>query len=135
MIMDYSLLVGVHFHDDYSAVKMGLPPFVVHSGMKRKDILHGDAATGVERKDILHRDARRMLRRGYAAAASNGALSSVVRGGGRSGMVKKGEEKASESSSWIPDPVTGYYRPENRAAEIDVVDLREMLLTRKITHN
>ncbi|KAF8387879.1 hypothetical protein HHK36_026541 [Tetracentron sinense] len=74
-------------------------------------------------------------RRGYASAASNGALSSVVRGGGRSGMVKKGEEKASETSSWVPDPVTGYYRPENRAAEIDVVDLREMLLTRKITHN
>ncbi|MCL7040292.1 hypothetical protein MKW94_018010 [Papaver nudicaule] len=31
-------------------------------------------------------------------------------------------------SSWVPDPVTGYYRPENHADEIDVAELREMLL-------
>merc|ERR1712100_23028 len=76
-------------------------------------------------------------RRGYAAAAAQGAVSSAVRGGGgRSGIVKQGEEKGamkegSETSSWAPDPVTGYYRPENSAAEIDVAELREMLLNQK----
>ncbi|XP_059659569.1 protein SENESCENCE-ASSOCIATED GENE 21, mitochondrial-like [Cornus florida] len=77
-------------------------------------------------------------RRGYAAAsASQGVESSgsSVRGGiGRSQMMmKKGEEPA-KSQSWIPDPVTGYYRPENKANEVDVAELREMLLTRKINN-
>ncbi|KAF8394591.1 hypothetical protein HHK36_020805 [Tetracentron sinense] len=75
--------------------------------------------------------------RGYAAA-SQGVVSSVVRGGGRSGgTVKQGEERGmqkdgSETCSWVPDPVTGYYRPENRGDEIDVAELREMLLNHKI---
>jgi 1-phosphatidylinositol-4-phosphate 5-kinase len=31
-IMDYSLLVGVHFRDDNTGEKMGLSPFVLRSG-------------------------------------------------------------------------------------------------------
>ncbi|KAF6173567.1 hypothetical protein GIB67_022926 [Kingdonia uniflora] len=50
-------------------------------------------------------------RRGFAAMAS----SSV-------------EKRAVERSPWVPDPVTGYYRPENRAGEINVAELRELLL-------
>ncbi|KAI9181729.1 hypothetical protein LWI28_017975 [Acer negundo] len=66
-------------------------------------------------------------RRGYAAAAaaSQGVLS---RG---SGMVKKTVEEiagSTEKVAWVPDPVTGYYRPENLANEIDVADLRATLL-------
>ncbi|XP_042475896.1 late embryogenesis abundant protein Lea5-A-like [Macadamia integrifolia] len=72
-------------------------------------------------------------RRGYAAA-SQGVATSVVRGsGGRSGLVKGGDERVAmkETKSWAPDPVTGYYRPENCGAEIDVAELRETLLNNK----
>ncbi|KAF8401445.1 hypothetical protein HHK36_012384 [Tetracentron sinense] len=76
-------------------------------------------------------------RRGYTVS-SQGLVSSVVRGGTKSGgMVKQGEERTmikerSETSSWVPDPVTGYYRPENRGDEMDVAELRETLLIHKI---
>ncbi|KAK2970066.1 hypothetical protein RJ640_006539 [Escallonia rubra] len=33
---------------------------------------------------------------------------------------------------WVPDPVTGYYRPENQAKELDAAELRELLLKHKI---
>ena len=72
-------------------------------------------------------------RRGYAAA-SQGVVSSVARGGaggsGRNVVKKSGEEivGSTEKVSWTPDPVTGYYRPENGAQEIDVTELRAMLL-------
>ena len=68
-------------------------------------------------------------RRGYAAASlgevpgSGGARSSV--------MMKKGGEEATKTTSWVPDPVTGYYRPEGVAKEADAAELREMLLKQK----
>ncbi|GLT79376.1 hypothetical protein SLA2020_508670 [Shorea laevis] len=34
-------------------------------------------------------------------------------------------------SAWAPDPVTGYYRPGNHTAEIDPVELREMVLNKE----
>ncbi|KAH7510973.1 hypothetical protein ACOSP7_000440 [Xanthoceras sorbifolium] len=76
-----------------------------------------------------------IYRRGYAAA-SQGAVSSssVARGSRSGGMVKKsGEEmvRSTEKVSWVPDPVTGCYRPENLANEIDVADLRATLLKNK----
>ncbi|KAL7252094.1 hypothetical protein ACSBR1_013860 [Camellia fascicularis] len=37
----------------------------------------------------------------------------------------------STTTSWAPDPLTGYYRPVDRAAQIDSVDQREMFLTHK----
>ena len=68
-------------------------------------------------------------RRGYSAAASQG----VASGGARSCvMLKKGGEEATKNTSWVPDPVTGNYRPENQAKEIDAVELREILLKHKI---
>ncbi|KAK4559041.1 hypothetical protein RGQ29_008327 [Quercus rubra] len=73
-------------------------------------------------------------RRGYAAA-SQGVASSVARSGNSgSSMVKKqGEEivGSTEKVSWVPDPVTGYYRPENRVDEIDVAELRAIFLNNK----
>ncbi|KAE8672237.1 Indole-3-acetic acid-induced protein ARG2 [Hibiscus syriacus] len=70
-------------------------------------------------------------RRGYAAA-SQGTVSSGIRGGtGRSAAAAVKEEMAGgtkEKVSWVPDPVTGCYRPENSAKEIDVAELRAMLL-------
>ncbi|CAK9175341.1 unnamed protein product [Ilex paraguariensis] len=72
-------------------------------------------------------------RRGYAAASQGGVSSSAVRGGARSNvMLKKGGEESTKTSSWVPDPITGYYRPENKAKEIDAVELRAMLLKHKI---
>lgn len=48
-------------------------------------------------------------------------------------MKKSGEEMAgsNEKVSWVPDPVTGYYRPDNGAKDIDVADLRALLLKNK----
>ncbi|XP_021722344.1 late embryogenesis abundant protein Lea5-like [Chenopodium quinoa] len=66
-------------------------------------------------------------RRGYAAAAQG------VSGVGGSGKKPSKEEIGrSAENSWVPDPVTGYYRPANRAAEIDVAELREIFLKQKI---
>lgn len=75
-------------------------------------------------------------RRGFAAAA---ATRSATRGRGASisGNItpKSGEEKGrgAEKVSWVPDPVTGYYKPEN-TNEIDVADLRAMVLGKKFNH-
>ena len=78
--------------------------------------------------------------RGYAAAAgSQGVASTAVKGASvaaarSSNLLKKsGEEKVgtTEKVSWVPDPVTGYYRPENRSDEIDVAELRSILLKNK----
>ncbi|KAG6606956.1 protein SENESCENCE-ASSOCIATED GENE 21, mitochondrial-like [Cucurbita moschata] len=64
-----------------------------------------------------------LFRRGYAAAAPQSVAARI---GAKT-------VKSTEKESWVPDPVTGYYRPENCAAEIDAADLRAMLLkaTRK----
>ncbi|KAG6417803.1 hypothetical protein SASPL_119996 [Salvia splendens] len=69
-----------------------------------------------------------LARRGYSAA-SQGVGSS---GGGRAPnvMLKKGSEKGGESA-WVPDPVTGYYRPESNAKELDPAELRKMLIRSK----
>ncbi|KAL1550256.1 Protein SENESCENCE-ASSOCIATED GENE 21, mitochondrial [Salvia divinorum] len=70
-------------------------------------------------------------RRGFAhAAASQGGVSSSLRGGAPSVMLKKGSEESAKIS-WVPDPKTGYYRPENHAKEIDAAELREMLVKSK----
>lgn len=61
-------------------------------------------------------------------------MSSVARAGATAGsrtVAKKSGEKIVENTekvSWVPDPVTGYYRPENGAPEIDVAELRATLL-------
>ncbi|CAA2984045.1 SENESCENCE-ASSOCIATED GENE 21, mitochondrial-like [Olea europaea subsp. europaea] len=63
-----------------------------------------------------------VTRRGYVAASS-------VRGGAVAPnmILKKGIDESTKTS-WVPDPVTGYYRPENEAKEIDAAELRAQLL-------
>ncbi|XP_009596682.1 protein SENESCENCE-ASSOCIATED GENE 21, mitochondrial [Nicotiana tabacum] len=65
-------------------------------------------------------------RRGYASSAG-------VRGSGVINIMMKkgGEESSKRTTSWVPDPVTGYYRPESHAKEIDAAELRQMLLKHK----
>ncbi|KAG2312063.1 hypothetical protein Bca4012_026598 [Brassica carinata] len=71
-----------------------------------------------------------IFRRGYAATAtqsSGGKGRAVV-----SGVVKKkGVEESNQNISWIPDPKSGYYRPETGSNEIDPADLRAALLNKK----
>lgn len=87
-------------------------------------------------------------------AAASGSLSKVVAGrsfsaaagavaSGRqrertgAAALMKGQEKALKievgdaATSWVPDPVTGYYRPANRGEEVDVAELRNLLLNNK----
>lgn len=35
------------------------------------------------------------------------------------------DAKKESSGSWIPDPITGYYRPVNYVANIDAAELRK----------
>ena len=68
-------------------------------------------------------------RRGYSAVsapARSGVVSSVAKGS----VKKTGEEivKSTEKVSWVPDPRTGFYRPENLKEQIDVAELRALLL-------
>ncbi|XP_059298052.1 protein SENESCENCE-ASSOCIATED GENE 21, mitochondrial-like isoform X2 [Lycium ferocissimum] len=75
-------------------------------------------------------------RRGYAAV-SQGAVFGSVRGTGavRSNvMMKKSVEESNKTTSWVPDPVTGYYRPESHVKEVDAAELRNMLLKHKRQH-
>ncbi|KAK7269675.1 hypothetical protein RIF29_22409 [Crotalaria pallida] len=75
-----------------------------------------------------------LTRRGYAATAQ-----SATRGGATyvSGKIapKSAEDNKvkSEKVAWVPDPVTGYYKPEN-IKEIDVAELRASLLSKKFNH-
>ncbi|KAK6135069.1 hypothetical protein DH2020_031190 [Rehmannia glutinosa] len=66
--------------------------------------------------------------RGYATASHG--VSSTVRNGAPSVMLKKGSEESGRTA-WVPDPVTGYYRPENQTKEMDPAELREMLINNK----
>nr|AWJ68123.1 late embryogenesis abundant [Cleistogenes songorica] len=75
-------------------------------------------------------------RRGYSVAAA------MVKGaGGRAEdkvakrmMGKKDVNTAAaageEKTAWVPDPVTGYFRPAGGAKEVDPADLRAKLLAR-----
>ncbi|KAK1437227.1 hypothetical protein QVD17_03016 [Tagetes erecta] len=75
------------------------------------------------------------VRRGFASAATTqGNVSGSVRGSGVA-MMKKGSEESKKSTPWIPDPVTGYYRPEGQIKEVDAAELRELLLKHKNRRN
>ncbi|KAM6565916.1 hypothetical protein CsatA_025044 [Cannabis sativa] len=78
-------------------------------------------------------------RMGYAAS-SEGSVGVGLSKGGCMIRNKKVEERPlnkylteeESASAWAPDPLTGYYRPGNRAVEIDPVELRQMLLNNKV---
>ena len=69
-------------------------------------------------------------RRGFAATT---AQPSGVKGGAVvSAVMKKGMEESNQKiAAWIPDPKTGYYRPETGSNEIDPAELRAALLNKK----
>ncbi|XP_051118683.1 protein SENESCENCE-ASSOCIATED GENE 21, mitochondrial-like [Andrographis paniculata] len=74
--------------------------------------------------------ANEISRRGYAAA-SNGVVSSSVRRAAPNVMLKKGSDESGKTA-WVPDPETGYYRPENaKKVAQDPVELREALIFNK----
>uniref|UniRef100_A0A0E0FKY7 Uncharacterized protein n=1 Tax=Oryza nivara TaxID=4536 RepID=A0A0E0FKY7_ORYNI len=71
-------------------------------------------------------------RRGYSVAAA------VAKGAGRradekkvaAAVAKRTMAKAAEEKmAWVPDPVTGYYRPAGGAKEVDAAELRAKLLS------
>ncbi|KAK9945697.1 hypothetical protein M0R45_011196 [Rubus argutus] len=75
-----------------------------------------------------------IARRGYAAGSQGVA---AVRGEGAASVnrsvnlgKKSGEDKVGSAFkvSWVPNPKTGVYGPENRAEEIDAAELRAHLL-------
>ncbi|KAF5196126.1 hypothetical protein FRX31_014290 [Thalictrum thalictroides] len=70
------------------------------------------------------------LRQRFSTVATEGIGSKVVRGIDKQveEKVMKTSSEASGSCSWVPDPVTGYYRPENKAVEVDPAELRKVLL-------
>ncbi len=78
------------------------------------------------------------FRRGYVAVSEAAVPASLGRGRSTAGVVGKlgrmggTKQEAGATSAWGPDPVTGYYRPENGAVEIDPAELREMLLSRRV---
>ncbi|KAL5222996.1 hypothetical protein ABZP36_027709 [Zizania latifolia] len=74
--------------------------------------------------------------RSYAAAAAAGPMRRAVAGtdGKGSGQGKEGSAavSAAREVSWVPDPVTGHYRPSNWAGDavFDAADLRAAHLAR-----
>nr|CAB3472700.1 unnamed protein product [Digitaria exilis]CAB3493600.1 unnamed protein product [Digitaria exilis] len=71
--------------------------------------------------------------RGYAASAASGAMrrAAAAAEGAASGEAKEaGRRGAAAEISWVPDPVTGHYRPSNWAAAADPADLRAAHLAR-----
>ncbi|KAL2323663.1 hypothetical protein Fmac_028042 [Flemingia macrophylla] len=81
---------------------------------------------------VAHGFSKTLTRRGYAAVATQ----SATRGGGGGKIApKSGEDKVegAEKVSWVPDPITGYYKPEN-IKEVDVAELRATLTSKKFNH-
>ncbi|XP_010931673.1 late embryogenesis abundant protein Lea5-D [Elaeis guineensis] len=73
-------------------------------------------------------------RRGYAAVTGtvvSRGRSSAEEKAVRKATVSSGSSSGSSSDSWVPDPVTGYYRPGNRRADVDAAELREILLSHR----
>ncbi|KAM7488146.1 hypothetical protein LguiB_025630 [Lonicera macranthoides] len=106
--------------------------------MNRMVMARSVSSTKVLATSFLDRISISLTRRGYAATAGQGAASAGVEIGGSTGhRVGKVEENpvikqdtTKPSSSWGPDPVTGFYKPSDQAAEVDAADLREIHKTK-----
>ncbi|MQL88212.1 hypothetical protein Taro_020764 [Colocasia esculenta] len=75
-----------------------------------------------------------LCRRGYSAAAAlKKAEEKMVASAAKSKKTGPGLAEppttSSAASSWVPDPVTGYYRPANRTVDVDAAELRGSLLS------
>ncbi|KAL1216585.1 Late embryogenis abundant protein 2 [Cardamine amara subsp. amara] len=73
------------------------------------------------------------FRRGFAVAAKTASEGNISSGATTSAAVlkKKVGEESSQKAPWVPDPKTGYYRPETVSEEIDPAELRAVLLNTK----
>ncbi|XP_074279005.1 late embryogenis abundant protein 41-like [Silene latifolia] len=69
-------------------------------------------------------------RRGLANVSQG--VTAVGKGSPRMGKTLPKDVGHPSEKAWIPDPATGFYRPANRAEEIDVAQLREIFLKHKI---
>ncbi|XP_062190802.1 late embryogenis abundant protein 41-like [Phragmites australis] len=71
-------------------------------------------------------------RRGYAASAASGAMRRAAGAaeGAATGEAKEAGRSAAVETSWVPDPVTGHYRPANWDGAVDPADLRAAHLAR-----
>ncbi|XP_066314120.1 protein SENESCENCE-ASSOCIATED GENE 21, mitochondrial-like [Miscanthus floridulus] len=85
---------------------------------------------------VLASLAPRAASRGYAASAASGAMrraAAAAEGAAGTGEAKEAGRRAGAAAgeiSWVPDPVTGDYRPANWAAAVDPADLRAAHLAR-----
>ncbi|KAJ3696393.1 hypothetical protein LUZ61_000098 [Rhynchospora tenuis] len=68
-------------------------------------------------------------RRGFAAAAEAVRRSPAAED--KAAAVAQLLAGKRDPDPWVPDPVTGYYRPSNRVVEVDAAELRAMLLRPK----
>ncbi|KFK42636.1 hypothetical protein AALP_AA1G021000 [Arabis alpina] len=74
-----------------------------------------------------------IFRRGFCAAAKTASQGNVTSGvTGSAAVLKKNVGgESTEKAPWVPDPKTGYYRPETGYEEIDAAELRAVLLNHK----
>lgn len=70
-------------------------------------------------------------RRCFSAMSGTASASQKCGRSAAAAVVKNEAGDASSSSSWVPDPVTGYYRPGNVVEEVDLAELRNILLNKK----
>ncbi|KAK2364682.1 Amino-acid acetyltransferase, mitochondrial [Trifolium repens] len=83
---------------------------------------------------VLEGFSNTLTRRGFAAATESATRGGVVSIGNKMGPKKTGEEVVSTYKvSWVPDPVTGYYKPEN-IKDVDAAELRAKLLRKKLNN-
>ncbi|GKF20124.1 senescence-associated gene 21, mitochondrial-like protein [Tanacetum coccineum] len=76
-----------------------------------------------------------VARQGFAIA-TQGSVSGSLKGTGVAMLKKGGEADSKKSTPWVPDPVTGYYKPEGQINQVDVADqLRELILKQKNRQN
>nr|GEY40996.1 hypothetical protein [Tanacetum cinerariifolium] len=75
-----------------------------------------------------------VARRGFATV-TQGSVSGNVKGSGIA-MMKKATDDSKKSTPWVPDPVTGYYKPEGQTNQVDTADqIYELLLKQKNRRN
>ncbi|KAJ0512802.1 putative Late embryogenesis abundant protein, LEA_3 subgroup [Helianthus annuus] len=75
-----------------------------------------------------------VARRGFATGRQGSVYGGVKVSGGAM-MKKAAGEESKKSSSWIPDPITGYYKPEGQINPVDATELRELPLKLKNRRN
>lgn len=79
---------------------------------------------------LLSKSSRRCFSSAAIRAGRSGAEEGSMMRGSKS-MEGGAKTETVWTTSWVPDPVTGYYRPANRVGEMDPAELRQMLISRR----